>query len=159
MGINLAESFGVDKAKVEGGVWVDVGLDYPDLKGLELLIARNNNPKAQAAMLEVMQTKGKKIGGGRGAIDADLIQSVYPKIASKHILLGWRGVQDADGNDVPYSQAAAETAMSDHSEFMSMVQEYAGDFDLFRAEFLEQATGNSDASSTGNSDTAETQSS
>ena len=161
MGINLSEAFGVDKSKVENGTWVDVGDDYPELKGLRLLIARNNNSKAQAAFLAASKTRGRKIGGGRGDIDIDQIQDVYPKIASKHILLGWEGVQenDADGNpvDLPYSQANAERKLTELPEFASMVMEYAGDFDLFRAEFVEESSGNLPATSTGHSDTPETQ--
>jgi len=161
MGINLSKSFGVDKSKVENGAWVDVGEDYPDLKGLRLLIARNNNPKAQAAFLAATKSRGRKIGGGRGDIDIEQVQDVYPEIASKHILLGWEGVQevDADENtvDLPYSQATAKRKLEELPEFMSMVIEYAGDFELFRAEFVEESSGNSPATSTGHSDTPETQ--
>lgn len=146
-GVCLGSHFAVDKEKVEEGAWVDCGEKYPALKGLRLLIARANNPKARAAMMTLVQQYGKKVGGGSTlGIDPAALDEVTVQVAARHVLLGWSGNLDSEGREIQYTPARAERALRDYPDFRDLVSEYSGDFDLFRAKTIGDAGKNSEAS-------------
>jgi len=123
-------AFKTDRAREREGVWVDIG------DGARVLIARLNNERHKQTFLEV--AKPYKVQLRNGTLQEDVAARLLRQCYSKAILLGWEGMQDDEGNDIPYSEEKAEEFLA-IPDFMSMVEEYASSRELYRREEQEQA--------------------
>jgi len=123
-------AFKTDEGRERDGVWVDIG------DGARLLVARVNNERHKQVFLEL--TKPYKVQVRTGTIQEEVAARILRECYARTILLSWEGLQDDDGNDIPYSQEAAEELLA-IPDFMSMVGEFATTRELYRKEEQEQA--------------------
>ena len=117
-------------------VWVTYDEDF------RLLLRRWNNPafKKEVKKLQRPLLKGLR----RGSSQAETaMESVQQRAASKHVLVGWSGLEDSEGNEIPYSpEKALEYFRSDNVPLYDFVVEEAGDLANFRSQDIEDITGN-----------------
>jgi len=129
-GFNIA-SLRTDKSKDVEGVW-------QDHNGLELLIARSNNPKAKAYRNKLYRKNRIAIQAG----EVEIIEELNNKVTAKHVLLDWKHLQDIgkDGKvfDVLYSEAVALKYLNEMDKFAEIITEYAGDFEAYQVEGQEE---------------------
>ena len=120
----------VDTNAEESGVWTDY-------QGSEFLIASTASMPYMKHLSKLYYPHRKQIE--KGKIDPELAINMVCKATAKRILLGWKGVGDSEGNDIPYSFEAAYSVLRRDEEFREFVTEFAGDMANFKAEYTEEA--------------------
>lgn len=134
-GFNMS-SLRTDKTKDVEGIWCD----HED--GLSLLIARSGNPNAKAYRNKLLKKNRYKVDQG----DLKVIEDIAHQVIAKHILLGWKNLQDVDTKgktiDVPYSSETALKYLRELDKFSDIVSNYANDFDSYVTSNQEQEAKN-----------------
>lgn len=122
-----------DKDSEEKGVWTeDLG------NGLQLLVARINNPSYTRAVGKYV--KSKKDAFGSFDIDDEGINDDIIKIYAKSILLGWKGLEE-NGKELVYSEDEAIRIMTKYTDFFNLVRSKSTDIELFRKRSIEEQSG------------------
>ncbi len=136
--------FKTDTAAAEGGVWVTMSGDF------EIKIARSNSSKFQTFFQKHARGKGRRFlkGAAKGSLDSESIEALKPvmkEAAARCLIVDWRGLEEEDGTDIPYSEAKAVEILIDpaYEDLFNDVLEAAQDQELYRAK--------EDASDAGNS--------
>jgi hypothetical protein len=125
-----------DHTLEEEGVWMRLR------KGdAEVLVARAGNSKHER-LVERLRKKN-----GRGFRGEDLPREVEENIAlealSQTILLGWRGFEDDEGKEIPYSPEKARELLKLSRDFRLEVTQIATEMEVYRREEQEQGKGRS----------------
>lgn len=117
------------------GVWVQVDEDT------SVLVARYRNDKHRKYLKNVLEPHKRMIRNN--SLSDKVLEKIELDAMSKHILLDWKGMSHA-GKALKYSQKEALKILSDPGLkwFREFVQEAAEDFELYRAEDLEEAKEN-----------------
>jgi hypothetical protein len=126
-------AFKTDRQRENEGVWVAIG------DGARVKVARFNNERYKQTFLEV--SKPYKVQVRTGTLQEEVAQGILRDCFARAILLDWEGLQDDEGNDIPYSEEAAKELLA-IPDFMSMIEDFANSRELYRREAQEQA-GNS----------------
>lgn len=143
------DSFKTDQSKEVEGMWVDAG------SGLQLKIARINNPKYESYLQSIGRPIRHKIQ--RGSANNSEIEDIAKRAMAKYVLLDWHNLQDdSEGtitgqphSDVQYSEERALKILREYREFFFLVQDMASDAEMFRQDYEEEAKGNSESASDG----------
>lgn len=121
-----------DQTLEEEGVWV--GLRKGDA---EVLVARAGNSQHEALVRRLRKKHG------RGFRNDELPREVEEQIAldalSRTILLGWRGIEDDDGKEIPYTPEKARELLKLSRDFRLEVTQIATEMEVFRKEEQEEA--------------------
>lgn len=123
-------AFKTDRQRENQGVWVDIG------DGARLLIARLNNERYKQEFLA--QTKPFRTQVRTGTLSEEIAERILRTCYARTVLMGWEGLQDEEGNDIPHSVEKAEELLS-IPDFKSLVEELASSRELYRREEAEQA--------------------
>lgn len=118
-----------DRNKEVQGVWLPVG------EGFDVKVARMPNPKFNARLQELGRPYRSQLR--RGQYDAATVEKLTTEAMAETVLLDWRGLEDDDGNPIPYSQQKAKELLSDNSSFAEIVQELASDYSNFQYDLEE----------------------
>jgi hypothetical protein len=125
----------VDTEKELKGVW-------KSWNGIELLIARANNPKHAAAMqkhlepvLHIVREEGNNGG---------MAETVAKKAAAETLLLDWRDLEAEDGSPLEYSSEQALEFFEDEElqDLYGFVQQVAYSAENYRRVVAEDTAGN-----------------
>lgn len=111
-----------EEAEVEG-VWVDY------LSDSRLKLARWDNEKAQTARFESYHNneailKSKDKDGGTTVADAKAKEIEINTLAN-YVLVGWEGIVDDEGNEIPYSSELAKEYLAESRDFRRDVTKMA----------------------------------
>lgn len=130
-------SFAQDVTKAEQGVWIDIG------DGCRVKVARTGSAQSNKVLAAV--SKPFKQSLNSGAAPDSLVERLYAEHASKAILLGWEGLQDDQGADIPYSQSKAFEILSNpmYRDFKDNVFDLARQQETFRKDEINAAVGKS----------------
>lgn len=131
--MDMEKTFATSEQKEEQGVW----FKGPDKS--EFLIARQGNRAFVKLSAELTKPHRRLIE--RGLADDALLEDIAAEVASRTILLGWRGV-DAAGKEVPYSSAAAKAYLLKHKDFADFVAGCSRSAAAYRDEEQRAAAGN-----------------
>tara|TARA_R100000152_G_C6770739_1_gene197026 strand:+ start:646 stop:1107 length:462 start_codon:yes stop_codon:yes gene_type:complete len=143
-------SLKADSVAESEGVWVT--WDH----GVELKIARLNNPSFQAEIRKLTAPLTKRIRAGQ--VPDDEMEALSQKAMASHILVGWRNIEDEDGKPLKYTPKRAHELLTDPGlrDLYQFVLTQANERELFRLQTEEDSRGNSSASSSGASSGANT---
>lgn len=127
----------VDTDRERDGAWV------PWLEDIELKIASTRSPRYVGFVRERVKALKREKGRRAQATD-DIVEQVTKEGFAKHILLGWKNLQDDDETEILYNEEKALELLTDPRyrvlwEFVSEVA--AGNAD-FAEELEEIAEGN-----------------
>jgi len=138
------------------GQWVEFCPAQGDEPALELKIARIGNPRYAQRLQELVRPHRRKV---RMGFDEDMEQLVKIAVA-ECVLVDWRGLEDEDGNAIPYSKETSVEILTNpaYSDLMDFVMDVGGDAAIYRENEIQATAGNSKRSSTGNSTSAKTRS-
>ena len=131
--------FRTDSERDINGVWEDIPPEEEGDKPLRLKVARLDNPKFVAAQSHFGRSLIRALRTGAGFAKAE---EVTFRAYARAILLGWEGLIDDSGKEIPYSESMAYKIMSTHRKFFKTVQDLAEDQERFRAEAVEEEAGN-----------------
>jgi hypothetical protein len=121
--MDLKKTFGFDREKADGGVWVDIGQDA------HIKIAKFGTNKYQLAAMRHTRKYQAQIRAGRP--DPESLADITANILADSVLLDWRGITEDDAS-LPYSRANAYRLLRDYPDFRAMVEQYANDMSLFQ---------------------------
>jgi len=130
------------------------GVEFPYAEGVVFIVARWGNPRFQQElnrrMLQMTAWERRKLSSGEDdSLNTDTVRTV----AGKHILVGWKNLEDADGRDIPYSEEYSVKLCKDpafgavYRDIIAFAQEPAN----YRDEAIEEISGNSPGGSSGSS--------
>lgn len=135
--MDLKKEYFTDKKLEEGGVDVDLG------DGAFVTVRRTNNPMFREHLNKLRKPYERQIQ--RGTVDQDLLDKLTRKAVSRHVLVGWKGIE-IDGKAVKYSPEKAEEIMIEYPDFQEDVLFAANSRETFRQEVEEENVKNSEAS-------------
>lgn len=130
-------SIKTDLKKAESGVWIPFG------SGIELCIASTNTPEFRQARTKLLKPHARLIRAKLLSFE-EAINVLKPAYA-KHVLVGWKNIEDENGSDIPYSPEKALEFFNDKSlsTLFDFVLETANEEELFRLEDMDDAVKNS----------------
>jgi len=112
MGLKITK-FKTDEAVEIAGQWVPIG------EGAELKVARAGNKRAREISAGLRAPYRQQARFGK--LDDDLERELLARAMAKAILRDWRGLLDADGEEIPYSEDAAFELLHDMPDFLHLV--------------------------------------
>lgn len=127
MRTNLDKKFRTDKNLEQQGV--DLVLD----SGVVLRVKRfggSNSVEMQKALARHYKPVAQKISAG--VLTPAEINAIDAKILADACLVGWTGVTDENGAEVPFSKEKAVEILSELPELTSTVMSYASNYETFR---------------------------
>lgn len=104
-----------------------------DYEGSELLIASVNNIKYQRLLSKLRYPYRYKIE--KNTVDPKILLNIMCEALSKTILVGWTGVVNGEGQDVPYTIKSAAQALK-NSHLREFVIDIATEIENFRTDFI-----------------------
>ena len=122
-----------DLDKERDGVWM------PFSRGIEFKIARLRTPGYIKALRRVAkERRGAPVEHADDAID------ILAPLLARHILKDWKNVTDAEGKDIPYTEARGEAALlePENLDMYDFVVSTANEAAWFEQEHLEEAEKN-----------------
>ncbi len=125
-----------DTGKENDGVWIPFEL------GIELKIARWNNPKFKA--LQDTLTDRRKVLLDKVFLPEEAALDVEKEAVAQTILLDWRNVEGEDGQPLAYSAEAAVKLFKDpeYKDLYTFVRWSAMQKENFRKQAKEETKGN-----------------
>ena len=125
-----------DMEKVEKGVEVDYAA------GIKLCIASINNSDYKKARTRLLRPYLRQVRAK--ALTSDQILDILKPAAAKHLLVGWKNIEDENGKPIDYSPDKALEFFNDPalSDLYNFVLETAGENEVYRQELTEDAEGN-----------------
>ena len=118
------------------GVWMAYG------GGMEIKLARMSNPKFEEYLRKLLRPFRSKVADN--SIADDTIEEMTNKALARYVLLNWKGLEDDEGTEVPYSEKKALELLSDKDfrDFNKDVQRMSMDRTAYRQEGIDDESGN-----------------
>lgn len=134
--MKLKQQYKTDLEGSENGVWVPI-----DGQGCALKIARMSNLKYQNRRRE-LERPHQHLTRTTG-IPAELANQIFNQCIAETILVDWQGVEDDEGNEVPYSKEVSYDYIVSMPDFKELVVSLAIDQNTFRQQTLDEDVKNS----------------
>ena len=121
---SIYDYFDTDSAKETKGIEVDYGES-----GIFTLARAGGSNKAFTKKVELLMRPYRRFmrGGDISKVPEGVLEEVMQKAFIEHILLGWEGVSNKEGNALEYSTTAAEKLFKDLPELLADLQTVASD--------------------------------
>lgn len=123
------------------------GVEEEYAEGAYVTIARMNNPKYRAYLQKLLRASQHKLLRG---MDEDDAQRPFVCKAMAHcVLLGWRGFDNDEGHNDPYTEEKAEKWLLDYDQFYTDIVLLANRRSLFEEAHEKNTAGNLSRASNG----------
>jgi hypothetical protein len=132
----MNEAFGIDEKSEVDGITADYGLFKIKMKH-----AYRTN-KAYVKMLE-REMEPVRRSMENGLLSAEAGDAILHKVYANTIVIGWSGMKDDDGKDIPYSPQKCIEYFKKYPRFFDSVKKDAENFDLFKVASVEADQKNS----------------
>jgi hypothetical protein len=116
------------------GVWLP---PFPGDRSLKILRAGGSNKKFSRAFQQAIKPHRRAME--RGTLDSDVSDALMRDVYSKHIVVDWRNINDAEGNPVPCTPENVKAFFTALPEIFTEVVAYASEVATFAEENLEEA--------------------
>lgn len=103
---------------------------FPHLKGTKFRIVSLLNPEYQAELTGVISKFDSA-----SARESDEFSAAVHKLMAKHIVTGWQGIYDEEGQELPFSSQAVFDLLKSSADFRDFVTKKASN----SAAFLDDA--------------------
>jgi hypothetical protein len=138
--MNIFEMFKTDERRETNGRWVD----YGDKSGRFLVAHIKQRDSAYSKLLRA-KLKPYRRQIQAETMDESTLRDIMVDVFAEKGLLGWEGVHDAEGQEIPYSADKAKWLLRELPVLYDDLFEVAGDFSNFRL-----AESEADAKNSGN---------
>jgi len=135
MSMNVYDMFETDKDVEAGGL----DLDYGEFK---ITIRRSGGANQQYNKTVEQLAKPHRRAIQTETIDANVINKLLSDAHAKSVVIGWDGVKDRDGNEIPFNVENCIKLFDDLPDLFEDVKEQAAKTGLFRKTVLEESVGN-----------------
>lgn len=118
------------RSAFDDGVWRELA-EF----GIEVLVRSSEHPDYRRAVQAGMQPHAKRIRNG-GMVDPVQQDRITCRAVAKHLLLGWKGVEDDDGAAVEFTrERAAEWAEDpEYTQFFKAIERLGDELAAGQAE-------------------------
>ena len=121
---------------------------YHYCEGVQLVIKPVGTKAYDKAVREEVE-KLRRWTPHKSKLSESQLEEVSKKAAAEHVLVGWSGLTDDQGNELRYSPAIAKQLFDESYQFLKDVLEFAGQAETEIREDAEARLGNSSKSSNG----------
>jgi hypothetical protein len=110
------------------GVEIDLG------EGLFIRVARSNNEKYNDYLKKALKPYERQLRMKQ--LPDATFEKIYNQAIAETVILGWKGLEDADGKDIPYSKEKVVELLADpvYSDFKELLLGLASEQAVFAAE-------------------------
>jgi len=122
---SIDELYKVDKKLANEGSPVTIGMNSKD-QPIIMIVAEAGNPKHK----KVQRKYDKRLEMARN--NPDRRELLMAKIVAESILMGWSGVLDSEGKEVPYTIPNGIDALIKYSKLNIEIMDAATDIENFR---------------------------
>lgn len=129
--MKIAAKYATDETLETEGVWVEIG------ERARILVARAGNPKHEKLVRELRKPHERRFRDGK--LPDDLATKLAVEAIARTILLGWEGLEDENGEPMPYSVEKARELLTELKDFRTEVAEIATEAEMYRKESLTEA--------------------
>lgn len=137
----LYKQFAMDKSLEKDGVDVQYGKN-DDGSEIVFRIARAGGANTQFAKVSEHKLKPHMRQIQTKTADKDVLDGVMKEIYAETVILGWRGVQDREGNELPFTRDNVLRVLNELPELWKDVQRMADEVALYREQIREANSGN-----------------
>ena len=116
------------------GVWLP---PFPGDRQIKILRAGGSNKRFSRAFQQAIKPHRRAME--RGTLDSDTSDALMRDVYSKHIVVDWKNINDAEGNPVPCTPENVKAFFVAIPEIFSEVVAYASEIATFAEENLEEA--------------------
>ena len=133
---SIYDLYATDSNMEREGIWLDYG------KFGKILIARagGSNKRFQKSMENHSRPHRKQIQNQ--TLDEDIANELLLKSFADSIVLGWEGIKDKDGSDLPFNKENVIKLFKDLPDLFIDVREQAQQSANFRAKEVDDDLGN-----------------
>lgn len=136
--MNLYNSFETDKDLETKGVWVEYGDGTP-----AFLVARAGGANKSYTVKTKKLTKAYRRAIQTETLSDDIADRIYMESFYKTVILDWKGVEDREGEDLPFSLDNMKKLFTDLPELWADLRDQATSIAIFRKEVEEADAKNS----------------
>lgn len=129
--------FGTDSSKEQQGVVIE----YDDLGKITIARAGGANSRYNTVIYEKMQPYRRQLQLKKNKLDdktIKLMRRLNMELFAETIVLGWEGINDADGNPIPFSKEACLKLFNDLPALFDDLLARANDLSTFQNEEIEE---------------------
>lgn len=118
------------------------GVEFDYFEDIKLKVARFDNPAFTKFMRASLKPHQQALRDDQ--LSEAVAERIYHEGLAKHVLVGWSGITDSEGNAVPYTPEKALEYLSDpaYRDFKRAVETFAKRTEAFRVETLKALAGN-----------------
>ena len=140
--MNIYEAFGSD--------FKDAAKTFPLSEDASITLMPTSGEASRRAFEKLMEPYSVRLNAGGKLTEAEN-KALNVKFFANHIIKGWTGIRDSEGNEIEFSSAAAEALLGDKKleRFFLLIIKIANDEDSFKAARDENDLGNSLLTSNG----------
>lgn len=136
MTTNIFDLFATDqKAEVEGIV-------YNVTPKISFTLARAGGANARYSKVLAAKMRPYTRQIDDGSIDIDLVNDIWIEVFAETVLLGWKGITDAKGNEISFTVENAIALFKQLPDLFFDVRDHAGKMANFRAQEITDVVGN-----------------
>lgn len=134
--MNLYKQFGTNKSLEKEGIYIDYGKNSNG-SPIRIRIARAGG--ANVRFQKVLEAKSKPYRRQiqNDTADAEVVDQLMKEVYAETIILGWEGVDDAEGNEIPFTKENCVRLFNDLPDLWSDIAEVSRKTAAFRNEILE----------------------
>ncbi len=134
--MSLYTQFETDREIEKTGIVLDYGFNSKK-QPIQIRIARAGGANERYSKLLELRTKPYRRQIQNETLENAVAEKITKEVYAQTVVLGWTGVEDRDGNDMPFTQENCVKLFTDLPDLWSDVQSQSTRASLFRAEILE----------------------
>lgn len=139
--MSLYKSFSTNKDLERDGIVLDYGTNDAG-SPIQIRIARAGGNNQKFAKVLEAKLRPHKRAMANETMDNGVAQRLLIETYAESIVLGWEGVQDRDGQDMPFNKQNVIKLFTDLPDLFTDVQQQAQKAALFRDQVREEDSGN-----------------
>ena len=134
--MSLYTQFETDREIEKTGIVLDYGFNSKK-QPIQIRIARAGGANERYSKLLELRTKPYRRQIQNETLENAVAEKINKEVYAQTVVLGWTGVEDRDGNEMPFTQENCVKLFTDLPDLWSDVQSQSTRASLFRAEILE----------------------
>ena len=134
--MSLYTQFETDREIEKTGIVLDYGFNSKK-QPIQIRMARAGGANERYSKLLELRTKPYRRQIQNETLENAVAEKITKEVYAQTVVLGWTGVEDRDGNEMPFTQENCVKLFTDLPDLWSDVQSQSTRASLFRAEILE----------------------
>ena len=134
--MSLYTQFETDREIEKTGIVLDYGFNSKK-QPIQIRIARAGGANERYSKLLELRTKPYRRQIQNETLENAVAEKITKEVYAQTVVLGWTGVEDRDGNEMPFTQENCVKLFTDLPDLWSDVQSQSTRASLFRSEILE----------------------